>query len=127
MTRVSAPDSIFRRGLSQGEINLQKCRECDRYIFFPRIVCPHCGSQAYDWRAASGAGAIHTTTVVRQRADRGGDYNICMVELAEGVRMMSRVEGVAPEEVRIGMAVTVFVGDIDGAPAVLCRPTGARP
>ena len=45
-----------------------------------------------------------------------------MVELEEGVRMMSRVEGVAPADVAIGMAVTVYVGEIDGKPAVLCRP-----
>ncbi len=45
--------------------------------------------------AASGKGRVHTTTVVRRKPERGGDYNVCMVELEEGVRMMSRVDGIA--------------------------------
>jgi len=60
---------------------------------------------------------------VRRSPEHGGDCNICIVELEEGVRMMSRVEGVAPSDVKIGMAVTAYAGEIDGTPAVLCKPT----
>ena len=74
------------------------------------------------WHEASGRGEVHTTTVVRRKPERGGDYNICMIELEEGVRMMSRVEGMVPTDVTIGMAVKIFVGEMDGEPAVLCRP-----
>lgn len=74
------------------------------------------------WHAASGKGEIHTTTTVRRRPEKGGDYNVCMIELSEGVRMMSRVDDIDPADVQIGMAITAFVGDIDGTPAVLCKP-----
>ncbi|HBX93603.1 MAG TPA: DNA-binding protein, partial [Hyphomonas sp.] len=50
------------------------------------------------------------------------DYNVCVVELEEGVRMMSRVEGIAPGDVVIDMAVTAFVGEAEDAPIVLFRP-----
>jgi hypothetical protein len=60
---------------------------------------------------------------VRRKPERGGDYNVCMVELEEGVRMMSRVDGIAPDGVKIDMAVTAFVADADGTPAVFFKPS----
>ncbi|MCO6392496.1 DNA-binding protein [Aliihoeflea aestuarii] len=118
------PDVAFRRGLAEGKVVLPKCNACGRFHFFPRVVCPHCYATSFTSHEISGRGEIHTTTVVRRAPDRGGDYNVCIVELEERVRMMSRVEGVAPPDVEIGMAVIAYVGEIDGTPAVLCRPEG---
>ena len=122
MENSLGPDAKFRDGLSKGQINLQQCGDCSRFIFFPRINCPHCGGTSLIWHRATGNGEVHTTTTVRRRAEKGGDYNVCMIELSEGVRMMSRVDQIAPLDVKIGMAITAFVGDIDGQPAVLCKP-----
>jgi uncharacterized OB-fold protein len=57
---------------------------------------------------ASGRGTVYATTTVRERQ---GNYNISLIDLAEGPRMMSRVEGIAPEAVRIGMAVSARIAD----------------
>ncbi|WP_299841778.1 Zn-ribbon domain-containing OB-fold protein [uncultured Jannaschia sp.] len=119
MTDETPPDRVFRDGLTEGRIRLQRCGGCEAFVFYPRVLCPHCHSTDLSWQDASGDGVIHTTTTVRQKPERGGDYNVCMVELAEGVRMMSRVEDVDPSEVRIGMAVRAVVGEIDGASAVV--------
>ena len=116
------PDTVFRCELAAGKVVLPKCNACGRFHFFPRVVCPHCYGTSFAWREASSRGEIHTTTIIRRPPDQGGDYNVCIVELEEGVRMMSRVEGVAPSDVRIGMAVTAYAGKIDGTPAMLCRP-----
>jgi len=124
MPEIQGPDKIFQDGLAKGQINLQQCDDCERFIFFPRILCPHCKGSSLTWRLASGDGTIHTTTTVRRKSERGGDYNVCMVELAEGVRMMSRVDEISPDDVKIGLPVTAFVGEIDGVPAVLCKPAG---
>jgi len=121
MTQMG-PDAHFRNGLKQGEIRLQKCLSCAEFIFFPRLTCPHCHGSKLDWQPVSGRGEVYTTTTVRRKPERGGDYNVCMVELTEGVRMMSRVEGIAPDQVSIGMPLTLFVGEIDGTAAVLCKP-----
>jgi uncharacterized protein len=86
-------------------------------------LCPHCHGTAISWKQAGGKGRVHTTTVVRRKPERGGDYNVCVVELDEGVRMMSRVEGIAPGEVVIDMPVTAFVGEAEGVPAVLFKPS----
>ena len=59
----------------------------------------------------------------RRPAD-GGDYNVALVDLAEGVRMMSRVESVDPGGVRIGMAVTARLAGQDGDTIVVFDPAG---
>lgn len=122
MPKATGSDQIFQRALATGEILLPKCDDCGAYHFFPRVLCPHCHGTAISWKPASGKGRVHTTTVVRRKPERGGDYNLCMVELEEGVRMMSRVEGIAPDDVFIDMAVTAFVGEAEGAPVVLFKP-----
>jgi hypothetical protein len=55
------------------------------------------------WRVSAGRGTVYATTVVRPRG--GEAYNLVLVDLDEGFRMMSRVVGVAPEEVAIGARV----------------------
>jgi len=110
--------------MAEGRILLPRCNACGRHHFFPRVLCPHCHATDIAWVEASGRAVVYTCTTVRRRPEAGGDYNISMIELAEGVRMMSRVEGIPPAEVRIGMALTARVGAIDGAPAVLCTPAG---
>lgn len=122
MPESQGPDKTFRDGLAKGQINLQQCNGCQKFIFFPRVLCPHCKGRSLTWHPASCGGIVHTTTTVRRKPERGGDYNVCMVELAEGVRMMSRVDEISPAEVTIGLPVTAFVGEIDGVPAVLCKP-----
>ena len=59
----------------------------------------------------------------RRRPDRGGDYNLAIVELEEGPRMTSRVEGIDPDKVAIGMALTCAIHD-EGAmgPYVVFHP-----
>ena len=123
MQDAKGPDQLFQRALAEGEILLPECDDCGAYHFFPRVLCPHCHDAAISWKQAGGKGRVHTTTVVRRKPERGGDYNVCVVELDEGVRMMSRVEGIAPGEVVIDMPVTAFVGEAEGVPAVLFKPS----
>lgn len=124
---AAAPiETRFRETLARGQIELPGCEDCGRIHFYPRNLCPHCHSANIALRPVSGRGRVHSTTTVRRRAERGGDYNLCIVELEEGVRMMSRVEGLPPERVRIGLLVRLFVGEIDAAPAILCQPAEAR-
>ena len=123
MQDAKGPDQLFQRARAEGEILLPKCDDCGAYHFFPRVLCPHCQGTAISWKQAGGKGRVHTTTVVRRKPERGGDYNVCVVELDEGVRMMSRVEGIAPGEVVIDMPVTAFVVEAEGVPAVLFKPS----
>lgn len=118
------PEEIFQRGVDDGEFNIQQCGDCGKHVFYPRGLCPHCGSLKLSFAAASGNGTVYATSVVRQRPEDGPDYNIAVVELAEGPRMMTRVVDIDPSDVEIGQAVEAFVGEVDGAKVVLFRPAG---
>lgn len=98
--------------LDAGRFLIQRCGTCHDHVYFPREVCPHCGSNTLDLVAPAGSGTVHAVTTVRRKADAGGDYNVCLVELDEGVRLMSRVEGVTPEAVRIGQRVRARVARV---------------
>jgi uncharacterized protein len=123
-TTAAAPEASFNAYLKAGEFRLQSCAACGKQIFFPRTICPYCGSNELRWRPTSGRGVVYSTTTVRQRPERGGDYNIALIDLEEGARMLSRVEGVAPTEVKIGMRVEAVIGEAGGSPLVTFRAVG---
>jgi uncharacterized OB-fold protein len=116
------PDAVYRGALAAGRFELQVCERCAKQLYPPRVLCPGCGGTALRWAKASGAGTVYSTTVVRDRPENGGSRNIALIDLAEGARMMSRVEGVAPETVRIGMRVKLRIAATDAGPLVVFDP-----
>jgi uncharacterized protein len=111
MSPPSGPERRYLEALAAGRFEIQKCNACGQHVFYPRVVCPHCASDRLEWVAPSGRGTVYSTTVVRRKPADGGDYNVCLVDLAEGVRMMSRVANVAPDAVKIGMAVKARIAE----------------
>jgi uncharacterized OB-fold protein len=113
------PDEIWRSALAEGRFLLQQCRECETCRFPAALVCASCGSPDLLWKEASGRGKVYSSTTVRERE---GSYNVTLVDLAEGARMMSRVEGIDPGVVHIGMTVEARI-DRDPEPMVVFVPT----
>jgi len=117
------PAAVYKENLAAGKFALQICGACGgKQIFPPRALCPQCGSSELRWQRASGAGTVYSTTVVRDRPEHGGDRNIALIDLAEGARLMSRVEGLPPDRVRIGMPVTARIASTAGGPLVVFDP-----
>nr|PZN83314.1 MAG: nucleic acid-binding protein [Pseudomonadota bacterium] len=108
------PEQEFRSYLSEGRFMIQRSRSSGRYVFFPRVAEPGSGRSDLEWVEASGFGTVYSITVNRTRE---GSYNIALIELDEGPRLMSRVEGV--ETVPIGTRVKARITEIDGEPAVV--------
>lgn len=117
-----SPLATYREGLAAGELRFQRCGGCDRAVFYPRVVCPFCGSCELVWMVAGGGGVVYATTAMRPRD--GAPYNVCLVDLDEGFRMMSRVEGPTAEAVRIGDRVRLRVVEDDG-PVPVFTPAGS--
>lgn len=113
--------SQYLAALDAGSFQIQRCTACHKAIFYPRELCPHCGSDQLAWEQPSGQGTVYSTTVIRRKAEAGGDYNVALVDLAEGPRMMSRVEGMAPADVKIGMAVRAQVVQHNGKGLVVFK------
>lgn len=99
------PEEQFFEYLRQGKFMLQRCRSSGAHFFYPRVMTKGASISDLEWVEASGMGVVYASTVIRRNPDHGGSYNIAIIELAEGPRMMSRVLGIAPESVRIGMKV----------------------
>ena len=116
-----------QQALDAGQFLIQHCSACQRHVYFPRELCPHCGAAAPDFVAPAGGGTLQAVSVISRKADQGGDYNVCMVLLDEGVKLMSRVDGVASSALQVGQRVRarvvqqagkgLVVFDLDGAAA----------
>lgn len=111
---VRGPEAQYFSNLDQGRFLIQQCGACSRHVFFPRVVCPHCGSSHLEWVEPSGKGTVYSTSVIYGKPGTNTDRNIVLVDLDEGVRMMSRVEGIAPDKVTIGMRVRSRVQVTEG-------------
>ena len=104
MDRISqSPLAVYQERLDKGELAYQWSPQANRAVFYPRVICPFTGSDLLEWRVSAGLGTVYATTVTHPR--EGAPYNVALIDLDEGFRLMSRVEDVAPEDVRIGMRV----------------------
>ncbi len=110
LTRSPEADP-FWAGCREGRLMLPRCSSCNRFHFYPRTFCPHCGSENIEWKQASGNGTVYTFAVVRQPIERAFaelvPYVIGIIELEEGVRMLSHITSIDPEKVACDMLVTV--------------------
>ena len=110
--------------LAEGKFLIQQCNDCGQHIYFPREVCPHCGSDAVQFASPSGQGTVYAVTTVRRKPAEGGDYNVSLIDLDEGPRLMSRVDNLQPDEVKIGQRVTARVVVADGKGVVVFDSVG---
>ena len=100
----------YWEGLAQGELRIQRCDACLRAVFYPRSLCPYCYSEKLSWIVAAGRGTIYSYTVAHQAFGTFAadvPFVIAIVELEEGVRMMSRIIDAPRERIAIGARVQV--------------------
>ena len=102
------PEAEFFAFLEGGRFMIQRSRETGRYFFYPRVAEPGTGCTDLEWLEASGRGTVYSSTVIRQKPPTPS-YNFALIDLAEGPRLASRVDGIDPEAVRIGMAVRAVI------------------
>jgi uncharacterized OB-fold protein len=100
---TTSPYATYVSHLEKGELAYQFSPQAKRAVFFPRLVCPYTGSETLEWRVSKGLGTVYATTVVHPA--EGATFNVALIDCDEGFRLMSRVEDVAPEQVKIGMRV----------------------
>lgn len=115
------PDEDYARFLSEGRFMLLWARRSGHYVYPPRVAEPGSGDLDLEWVPASGSGTVYSATVIRRRPPEA-DYGVVLVDLDEGVRMMSRVEGVDPGAVTIGMRVRARIAVETGGPVVVFDP-----
>ena len=114
---VGEASEAFWEATKEQRFLIQRCDACDSAIFYPREVCPQClSSDSLEWRPSSGKGTVYAYSVQHRpanptMADRV-PYTVALVELDEGIRMMSNIIDCAPDDVSVGMPVTVAWEDL---------------
>ena len=103
----ASPAEHFAAHCAQGQLAYQ-VTESGHAVFPPRLAEPGTGAPLR-WETSAGNGTVYATTVVRRRGEE--PHNIALVDVDEGFRMMSAVVDCPPEDVRIGMRVTVRFTD----------------
>jgi uncharacterized OB-fold protein len=101
--KQQSPLGHYLEHLARGELAYQYSPADGRAVFYPRVVAPGSGSADLEWRVSRGLGTVHSSTWLPVKD--GEPYNVALVDLDEGFRMMTRVEGIDAREVRIGMRV----------------------
>jgi uncharacterized OB-fold protein len=101
----------FWEGCRQGKLLLQYCDQCQRHQFYPRLYCMQCGSNKVRWVEASGRGVIYSYTIIYQNKApefvNDTPYNVAVVQLEEGPRMMSNIVDIDPANLRVDLPVMV--------------------
>ncbi len=101
--------------LREHRLLIQHCQACGELRHPPLPVCPDCHSLEWDTVKASGRGSVHSFVVSHHPKMPGFDYPlvIALVELSEGTRVLANVVGCPPDDVTIGMPVTLEFLDLD--------------
>jgi uncharacterized protein len=110
----AGPEAQYRSFLKEGRFRIQRSRATGEHVFYPRVAAPGSGAADLEWVDASGFGTVYSITVNRSKE---GSYNIALVTLDEGPRMMSRVDGV--ETAAIGTKVKARIVTEGGEPVVV--------
>jgi uncharacterized OB-fold protein len=127
---VTDDSAVFWDAVAEGRLVGQRCAGCGVLRHPPRPMCPHCGSLAVDVVPLSGRGTLYSYAILHHPQHPAFDYPVVagLVDLDEGIRIVSNVEGAAPDAVRIGMRLEVaFAPTLDERAVPVFRPVGDEP
>ncbi|MGO9103134.1 MAG: Zn-ribbon domain-containing OB-fold protein [Mycobacterium sp.] len=114
---IDAASAPYWEAAKRGRLLIAECGACGKVHHYPRPFCVHCWSEDVHPLPASGRGTLYTYSTVYvndlQPFKNRLPYVAAIVELAEGPRLMTTIEGAAPEELHIGMAVSASFRPID--------------
>lgn len=106
---INRDNAGFWAGVAEHKLLIQRCSSCATLRFPWLPGCNACGSLDWDTTEASGAGTVYSYVVMHHPPFPAFEppYAVGLIELAEGVRMVSNVTGVPYDKVRVGMPVTL--------------------
>jgi len=112
------PQAAYEAYLAGGRFMIQRARATGDYVFWPKVTAAS-GATDLEWVEARGTGSIYAITVNRTRT---GSWNVALIELDEGVRMMSTLPDV--ETAEIGARVKARIEHTNDGPRVVFELIG---
>ena len=90
---------------------LPRCGDCGKFHFYPRPACPHCQGARLSWAQASGRGEVYSYSTVHRAPSEAFKadvpYVVAIVKTDEGPHLLSRIVGISPDRMKIGMRLRV--------------------
>ena len=119
---TQAPFTIeqFYKHLAQGKLMAGKCTKCGKIHLPPRTLCDNCFSQEFTWTEISGKGTLLTFSVIHiapQQFQPLAPYAVGIVQLENGLKLPGMISGATPEQLHIGMPLTIDFGTCNTAQA----------
>jgi len=104
----------FWEGVKGHQLVFQRCKDCATWVHPPRPACPKCRSFEKEWVPSKGKGTIYSWVTYMESPHPAfkTPYSVVLVELDDGVRLISNMVDTKPEEISIGMPVEVVFDDI---------------
>ncbi len=126
---VTLDTKFFWDGVKEHRLRIQRCAGCQALRHPPRPMCPRCNALTWDTIDSSGRGVVMSFVMPRHPPYPWFvyPYIVVLVELDEGVRLVSNLCEIVPDEVKIGMRVEVFFQSFDDCLVLpQFRPEGPR-
>jgi uncharacterized OB-fold protein len=102
----------FYEHTAKGELRFQRCDDCSTWRHMPRHTCAKCGSSKWHWALSSGRGSLYSWTVTHRAFHPAFNddvpYGTAVVELEEGVRIISQIPDLPVADYRLGLALEVI-------------------
>jgi uncharacterized OB-fold protein len=113
---VSPESQLFWEVCRRHELVIQRCDQCRSFVFPPRVICSECLGTALRWTKVTGRGRVFTYAVYHrvyhEAFAQDIPYVVAIVELEEGVRLLSNIVGCPPDQVHCEMPVEVVFEDV---------------
>ncbi|MEO0185319.1 MAG: Zn-ribbon domain-containing OB-fold protein [candidate division WOR-3 bacterium] len=120
------PSPRYTREMPQRyRLEAAKCKKCGKIFFPPRLICSNCKSRDFEKIKLSEEGKIVTYTTIRVAPEQFNTqvpYNVAVIELKDGVRLMAQVVDCKPEDMGIGKPVKIVFRKVqeEGAAGIIC-------
>lgn len=111
---VTTTTKAFWDATAEGRFMLQRCDACATVIWFPKNHCPECSGTSLGTFDCSGRGTVYSFTIIRKVGNAYKEavpFVVAYVELEEGPRVMTNIVGCEPDQVRVGMPVSMVFHD----------------
>lgn len=109
----------YWEGCGNHKLVLPRCRQCSKFHFYPRAICPYCWSPDLEWQQVSGRATLYSYVINHRPApgfEAVAPYSLAVVELEEGPRMFTNIVGVpqTPDALQLDMPLEVVFEDLNG-------------
>ena len=118
---ISPENQAFFEATKTGKFMIRHCNACGRTHYYPRNICPLCGSDDTKWMEAKGTGEIYSYSVLRKGVEI--PYALAYVKIDEGLTVLTNIVDCDLDAIKIGMRVEVcFKNSPAGASVAMFRP-----